>query len=79
MRNPDLDQVIAIMDSFLVVIFLIDFVRRLRVATDDRAYVIHGHGWLDLVSIVPLLRIARLMRIVRVTASGGGWAGRRRP
>ena len=76
LSNPDLDQVIAIMDTFLVVIFLIDFVRRLRVATDDRAYVIKGRGWLDLVSIVPMLRIARrllrILRVIRITGHMGG-------
>ncbi len=74
-RNPDLDQVITIMDSILIVIFLIDFVRRLRVATDDRAYVIHGYGWLDLISVIPLLRITRLMRIVRVARLVGRMGG----
>lgn len=65
-RNPDLEQVVAIMDAILVVIFLVDFVRRLRVAVDDRAYLIGGGGWLDLISIVPMLRIARALRILRV-------------
>ncbi len=66
MRNDDLDQVITIMDVFLILIFLIDFLRRMHLATDDRAYLLRGKGWLDLISIVPMLRIARILRILRV-------------
>lgn len=74
-RNPDLDQVIVVMDSILIAIFLVDFVRRLRVATDDRAYFVHGTGWLDLISVFPLLRITRLLRIVRVIRVVGRMGG----
>lgn len=66
-RSPDLTQVVSIMDGILVIVFVIDFVRRLRVATDDRAYLVEGRGWLDLISIVPMLRIARILRILRVS------------
>jgi voltage-gated potassium channel len=74
-RNPDIEQVITIMDSILIVIFLIDLLRRLRVAGDRRAYMTKGWGWLDLVSIIPLLRIARLLRIVRVMRVVGRMGG----
>jgi voltage-gated potassium channel len=74
-RNPDLDQVITIMDFFLIVIFLVDFLRRMHLATDDRAYIVHGKGWLDLISIVPMLRIARILRIVRVSHLLGRMGG----
>ena len=67
MRDPDIEQVVILMDTVLVSIFLLDFVRRLRVAQDDRAYIVRGKGWLDLVSILPMLRIARILRMVRVT------------
>jgi len=66
-RNPDVEQIVFIMDTALIVIFAVDFLRRLRVAKDDRAYIVHGYGWLDLLSIIPMLRIARLLRIARVT------------
>lgn len=65
-RNDDLTQVVTVMDGVLVIVFAIDFVRRLKVATDDRAYFVEGRGWLDLVSIIPALRIARILRILRV-------------
>ena len=64
--NPHLDQIIAIMDTILILIFAVDLLRRLRVAKDNRAYLTKGWGWLDAVSIIPMLRIARILRIVRV-------------
>jgi Ion transport protein len=74
-RNPDIDQVIAITDTFYILIFSLDFARRLRVAQDDRAYLTRGWGWLDLVSIIPLLRIARVLRIIRVIRVVGRMGG----
>ena len=74
-RNPDIEQVIAIMDAILIVIFLVDLLRRLRVATDRRAYLLKGWGWLDLISIIPMLRIARILRIVRVIRVVGRMGG----
>ena len=74
-RNPDIEQVITFIDVFLIIVFLIDFLRRLRVATDDRAYLLAGRGWLDLISVVPFLRIARILRIVRVYGLVGRMGG----
>jgi len=66
MRNDDIAQVVTVMDFFLIAVFVIDLFRRLRVARDDRAYLVQGGGWLDLISIVPMLRIARILRVIRV-------------
>jgi hypothetical protein len=74
-RNPDLDQVIAVTDGIYILIFAVDVIRRLRVADDDRAYLVRGWGWLDVISIVPLLRITRLLRIVRVVRLVGRMGG----
>ena len=74
-RNPDIEQVVTIMDTMLVVIFAIDLLRRLRVAEDDRAYLTKGMGWLDAISIVPMLRIARVLRIIRVIRVVGRMGG----
>jgi voltage-gated potassium channel len=65
-NNPDLNQLILWTDGVFITIFAFDFLRRLRVADDARKYVVHGKGWLDLISTIPLLQIARLLRIVRV-------------
>ncbi len=74
-RNPDLDQIITIMDLILVVIFAVDLVRRLNVADDNRAYLTKGRGWLDAISIIPALRIARILRIFRVVRVVGRMGG----
>lgn len=65
-RDDDLVQVVAIMDGIIILVFLADLVRRLNVAEDNRRYLIEGYGWVDAISIIPLLRIARLLRVVRV-------------
>jgi voltage-gated potassium channel len=70
-RDPDLEQVISITDGLMIIIFGLDFLRRLHVADDNRAYIVKGYGWLDLVSVIPLLRIARMLRIVRVVRLTG--------
>jgi voltage-gated potassium channel len=74
-QNEDISQVVVLMDLILILIFVIDLFRRLNVATDNRAYFVHGWGWLDLISIVPALRIARVLRIskvLRITGQLGG-------
>ena len=75
LRNDDLTQVVSVMDGTLVIVFAIDFGRRLRIAKDDRAYFVQGRGWLDLISIIPALRIARVLRILRVTRIVGRMGG----
>jgi hypothetical protein len=75
LRSEDLTQVVSVMDGTLIIVFAIDFVRRLRVATDDRAYFVQGRGWLDLVSTIPALRIARILRILRVMRIVGRMGG----
>ncbi len=75
LRTDDLTQVVTVMDGILIIVFAIDFARRIRVANDDRAYLVQGRGWLDLVSIIPALRIARILRILRVTRIVGRMGG----
>ncbi len=65
-RSAAMDQIFVIMDSILTLIFLSDLVRRLVVAKDRRAYMVHGYGWIDLIAAFPVLRILRLLRIIRV-------------
>ena len=65
-ENPDIDQVVVIMDSFLTVVFASDLVRRLAVADDRRAYLVRGWGWVDVLATFPVLRILRILRIARV-------------
>ena len=56
---------IAFVDTALTLVFLIDFVYRLRTAPTKRGYFVQGKGYLDLLSCLPGLRIFRLFRIVR--------------
>ena len=65
--SDEISHIIVIVDSILILIFGVDFLRRWRIADDGMRYVTKGWGWLDLVSIIPMLRIARLLRIVRVS------------
>jgi len=44
LRNPDLCRVVVFIDALLIVIFAVDLLRRLRVADDNRAYLVQGHG-----------------------------------
>jgi len=65
-RLDSVDQVVIVVDLVLSVVFLADFFARLRQAHDRRLDFTKGLGWLDLISCVPFLRIARLVRIGRV-------------
>jgi hypothetical protein len=65
-QNDHILQVVIIMDSVLTIVFVADLARRLIVADDAKRYLIHGYGWIDLLSTFPLLRVFRLFRIVRV-------------
>jgi hypothetical protein len=65
-RLDSVDQVVVVVDIVLSVVFLADFFARLNMAHDKRLYFTKGLGWLDLISCVPFLRIARIVRIGRV-------------
>lgn len=64
LRSGDVVQVVLITEAWLTTVFVIDVVRRLGVARDRRAYLGPGHGWLDIVSAFPLLRVLRLLRMM---------------
>lgn len=56
------------LESTLTVVFLAEFVSRLGASHDRRGYL-RGH-WIDLVALIPVargLRIARLLRVLRLT------------
>ena len=73
-RNPDLDQVVLIMDGLLTFVFLADLARRLVIAKDYRAYLVKG-GWIDALSVFPGLRIFRLLRVIRIIRVLNGLGG----
>ncbi len=62
--------VLVLLEDGLCVIFLFDFFRSLRMASDKGGYFFRSGGWLDLLGSIPfsafaIFRIARLFRIVR--------------
>jgi voltage-gated potassium channel len=61
-------NIILIVDAVLCLVFLGDFLRRLRRAPSKRGYFIDELGWLDLLGSLPApgLRLARVFRVVRV-------------
>jgi voltage-gated potassium channel len=65
--RQELNEVIAISEVVISIIFFADFLSRWRSAPEKRAYFWAGRGWLDLLTSLPLpgVRILRLIRIVR--------------
>ncbi len=68
LRDSDVNNVVLIVDGVFSLIFLADFLLRLRRAPSKRGYFFHDGGWLDLLGSLPLpgLRLARVFRVVRV-------------
>ncbi len=72
-------RLLNIYDNIICVVFLGDFVMRLRRAPRKRDYFIGERGWLDLIGSIPsfqvlgsgkyasLFRLARLSRLARIT------------
>lgn len=65
--NTPTGQVALLMDGFMTVIFLADFLYRLFSAESKRSYFIRQYGWADLLSGLPLpqFKLLRLFRIFR--------------
>jgi len=64
--NEQEQNLIFIVDAWLTVIFISDFLLRLKRAPVKSQYFFRGFGWLDLIGSLPALRIFRLFRVVRV-------------
>lgn len=78
LQHEDSRRVIVIVDGALCLVFLADFLIRLRAAESKRGYFLRGGGWLDLLGSIPVpgLRIARGYRVYRASKEirrrGGG-------
>jgi voltage-gated potassium channel len=61
-------DVVLVVDGILCLVFLTDFLLRLRRAPAKRTYLVDERGWLDLLGSLPFpgLRLARLFRMARV-------------
>ena len=58
-------DLVLMIEGALTLVFVIDFVYRLKTAPSKWGYFFHQKGFLDLLSCVPALRIFRIFRIVR--------------
>ena len=65
--GSDTRSLLIFMEPIFIVILLLDFALRLRLAKGARwHYMNHGGGWFDLLGSLPYGRILRLFRLVRV-------------
>ena len=73
-RDKEIEQILDVADFLICVAFAIDFLISLWTAPDRKRYLLTW-GWLDLLSSIPMLdlarwgRIARIARITRVLRS----------
>ena len=70
-KDPNLDQVLAIMTAIMTPIFLGDFFYRLFTTESKSKYFLRSFGWADLLSSLPfpqfkILRVFRLWRVIRL-------------
>lgn len=63
--DPDAAHVLEIINFFLTIIFLADFLYRLLTVGSKTHYFIRDWGWADLLASVPMFRILRLFRIFK--------------
>jgi len=67
LRDPEVENVIVIINAPLTIIFFVDFVIRFRSAESKRTYFFRQFGWADLAASLPLpaFKILRLFRVLR--------------
>jgi len=71
LRDDATQQVVYALDALLSIVFLLDFLVRLRRAPARADYVFRQFGWADLLASLPfpqvkILRIFRLIRVARL-------------
>jgi voltage-gated potassium channel len=71
LRDDATRQVVYALDALLSIVFLLDFLVRLRRAPSRANYVFRQFGWADLLASLPfpqvkILRIFRLIRVARL-------------
>ena len=66
--DPVVEGVVAVVDGFITVIFMLDFLYRFFTAESKRDYFFRNWGWADLLASMPVqqLKIFRVFRIVRI-------------
>jgi len=70
--DPDIDNILRIMNGLFSGIFLIDFMYRIITAPSRSDYFLRRFGWADLLASLPLanLKFLRIFRLVRVYRPG---------
>lgn len=63
--DPDSFRVLEVINFFLTIIFLSDFLYRLFTTESKSNYFFRDWGWADLLASIPALRILRLFRIFK--------------
>lgn len=76
-NDPDVLQVVKIIDLIASAIFLSDFIRLFIKAKNKARYFLYGYGWADLLASFPapvfkLFRLFRLFRAYRAIKKAGG-------
>ncbi|MDX1416404.1 MAG: ion transporter [Candidatus Promineifilaceae bacterium] len=70
------DGVVNIMDGFVTIFFMLDFLFRFLTAASKKDYFLRHGGWADLLSSVPvgqfkIFRLFRLLRVIRILRAFG--------
>jgi voltage-gated potassium channel len=63
--NPQAVQVVEIINLFLTIIFVLDFVYRMTTTKSKSHYFFRDYGWADLLACSPNLRFLRLFRVFK--------------
>jgi len=63
--NPEAVNVVEIINVFLTIIFVMDFVYRFTTTKSKTHYFFRDYGWADLLACAPQLRFLRLFRIFK--------------
>lgn len=63
--DPEISQVLRILDTLYAIVFFVDFVLRFRAVDDRKHYMLHW-GWLDLFTSIPGIPALRIIRSLRV-------------
>jgi voltage-gated potassium channel len=69
-------DLLLLYDNVVCLIFLGDFAYNLSGSTPKRAYFVSQRGWLGILQVSALFRLARLSRLVRITRLLRGQAGK---
>ncbi len=76
LQDPTLDTVLAVMNVPITVIFIVDFLYRLKTAPSRSDYFWRNFGWADLLASLPfqqtkILRVFRLVKVYRLLKEYG--------